>query len=284
MAKQGQVTLRGRFGPGTHVRLVKVAHEGVLRSEGGELVDTGKVNAQGEVTFKALEVGSRYFVAGYVDGFLLEVRVTAREADDAVTQPAVAPDRVKLADGSFADEAPDEEKAPVGEVAPGPSQQQARGVAQRSATPRGSAHPVDEDESQPYPRQEDVPGNVAQRSSTETGMATPIPADGVPERQEDAPADLWQRSATPHGVTTPIPAGDAVAAQRAKESAEAKVQRGEPGQAAARPPAPAGAAKPRAAARKATGPEKARQTTRQAAGKSPAQKQQAAKRSSRKSK
>jgi hypothetical protein len=138
MAKQGQVTLRGRFGPGTHVRLVKVAHEGVLRSEGGELVDTGKVNAQGEVTFKALEVGSRYFVAGYVDGFLLEVRVTAREADDAVTQPAVAPDRVKLADGSFADEAPDEEKAPVGEVAPGPSQQQARGGGRRTRSTRTS--------------------------------------------------------------------------------------------------------------------------------------------------
>jgi hypothetical protein len=52
----GQVTLRGRFSAGTVVRLVRVAHEGVLRAEGGEEVDVQTAekdeNGVASVSFK----------------------------------------------------------------------------------------------------------------------------------------------------------------------------------------------------------------------------------------
>jgi hypothetical protein len=53
----GQVTLRGRFSAGTVVRLVRVAHEGVLRPEGGEEVDVQTAekdeNGVASVSFKS---------------------------------------------------------------------------------------------------------------------------------------------------------------------------------------------------------------------------------------
>lgn len=238
MAKQGSVRLSGRFKPGTQVRLVKVRDETVLRSEGGQEVGTAKVDKDGTVEFsKGVEDGARYFATGYVDGTYLEVRLRGRsDSDDNVNaQAPVGPDRVKLSDGTFVDEPPEQhQKTPGREVGPAPGQHQVpKGVVQRSDTPRGTAHPVDPGEQAPYRRQEDVPDGVVQASSTETGRATEIVKSF--QRQEDTPPGLLQRSDTPHGVATPIPAGDAVQAQLVKESAAAKETRGEPGRAAAEP-------------------------------------------------
>lgn len=237
MATRAQVTLRGRFSPGSQVRLVRVDDERALRAEGGEDVGSKKVDADGVVKFTSgVEVGARYFIVGQVDGSPLEVRARGRAAGDeaeVLEQAPVAPDRTRLADGSWADEAPAQEKTPSREVGPGPSQQQAGDVVQRSATPRGSAHPVDTDEQVPYRRQEDVPKGTVQMSDTPTGRATEI-VQG-PQSQEDVPAGTWQRSDTPVGVATPIPAGDAIEVQRVKESSAAKESRGEPVRAAAEP-------------------------------------------------
>lgn len=74
---------------------------------------------------------------------------------------------------------------------------------QRSDTPLGQATPVDPQEPQPKPRQEDVK-KVDQRSDTETGEATPFDGDAGPKRQDDAGKKLAQRSATEDGEQTPI--------------------------------------------------------------------------------
>ena len=237
--QKAQVTLRGRFPKGTRVRLVKVRDESVLRTDlSDKAVDDQVVGDDGSVTFsKGVEKGQRYFIVGRVEGMPVEVRVTGRAKDDpaeVLEQAPVQPDRVRLSDGSFADEAPEQEKAPALEVQPGPRQNQAGDTPQRSATPRGIATPVDPEETLPYPRQEDVPENVPQMSDTETGQATPIHS-AVAIRQDEVPAGVQQRSATPVGVATPIPSGDAVAAQQEKESSEAKAARGEPVRAAAEP-------------------------------------------------
>lgn len=237
---KGQVTLRGRFRPGTEVRLVKVRDEAVLRSEGGKEVATATVDESGTVQFKSgVQVGGRYFVVGQVEGGPLEVRARGRAADDpgeVLSQAPVTADRTRLADGTFVDEAPEREKAGFGGVGPAPGQHQApEGTVQRSDTPRGSAHPHDPEEQAPYPRQEDVPDTVAQRSDTPTGMATPIVHD-APVAQGDVKAGTWQRSDTPAGVATPIPKGDAIAAQEMRESADTKAGVGEPVKAAAAPP------------------------------------------------
>jgi hypothetical protein len=120
--KSGQVTLAGRFPKGTDVRLVKVRDETVLRSEGGETIDTQTVDDDGRVQFKkGVEVGARYFIVGYVDGVPLEVRARGNAPGDdpaTLTQPPIRPGRIRLGDGSWADEAPKKEKTPSGEVAP----------------------------------------------------------------------------------------------------------------------------------------------------------------------
>lgn len=253
--QKAQVTLRGRFRAGTRVRLVEVKDESVLRAEGGKLLDVKRVDEDGQVRFtKDVKKGGRYFVVGNVDGQPLEVRArgnTAEEESAVLGQAPVQPDRVRLADGSFADETPERQKTPSREVQPAPRQDQvADGVVQRSDTPRGSAHPVDPEETLPYPRQEDVPDGVVQMSDTETGQATPIQS-AVSMRQEDVPDNVVQRSSTATGVATPIPKGDAVRAQQEKESADAKAMRGEPVRAAAEPLDVAGA--------KSAGPEKVAQ-------------------------
>src|SRR4051812_28541617 len=108
MAAKGAVSLAGRFPPGTQGRLVRVAHEGVLRAEGGQEVASKKVGDDGRVQFtENVEVGGRYFITGYAgqDGYR-EVRVRGNppgEESTVLTNPGVPPDRVKLADGSFAD-------------------------------------------------------------------------------------------------------------------------------------------------------------------------------------
>jgi hypothetical protein len=236
---KGQITLRGRFPDGAHVRLVEVRDETVLRSEGGKLVATGKVR-DGEVKFKdGVKAGARYFAVGYVNGQPLEVRVRGNTVSDdtALAQPPVGPDRVRLSDGSWLDEAPDREKAPRAEVGPAPAQRQVpKGTPQRSETPRGTAHPVVDGEPAPYAAQGDVSKGAPQMSDTELGRAAPIIAG--PARQEDVPKGVPQRSETPSGVATVIPAGDAVEAVLERESSLAKVARGEPGRAAAEPLVP----------------------------------------------
>jgi hypothetical protein len=239
MAKAGSARLSGRFKPGTEVTLIKARDgERSLRSQGGEQVGTAKVDKDGTVEWTTgVHAGERYFATGYVDGTYLEVRLTGREKGDessVVTQPPIGPDRVRLSDGSFLDEPPEQHQdTPKHEVGPHLGQHQVpKGVIQRSDTPRGSAHPVDPAEQTPVRRQEDVGDTVVQMSATETGQATEI-VQSV-QRQEDAHGIL-QRSDTPHGVATPIPAGDAVQAQLAKESSAGKESRGEPVKAAREP-------------------------------------------------
>lgn len=239
----GQITLRGRFSPGSQVRLVRVDGEHTLRAEGGEEVDAKKVGDDGSVTFsKGVEVNARYFIVGQHRGEHIEVRARGRAKDDpseVLENAPLPPERVKLTDGSFVSEAPEQHRKPdYAEGAPHLSQQHVpKGTLQRSDTPRGSAHPMDPDEPYPYPSQEDeefTKGKVVQASDTPHGMATPLDL-GLAQRQEDVPKGTVQRSDTPTGVATPIPKGGPVEAQRMKESSEAKVKRGEPGKAAAAP-------------------------------------------------
>lgn len=233
MAKaKGQVTLNGRFAPGARVRLVRVAGEHVLRSQGGEDVGLEVVADDGSLTFKGLEVGDRFFAVGVIQGRPVEVRLTAREAKDDVgllsqnpvrPEPTPAPRHVV-----------DPKSEPFGTRLA--QEQVGDSVPQRSATPHGTAHPVDPDERAPYPSQDDklyASGKVPQRSDTPLGQATPI-HDVESRQSEVTDGELEQRSDTPHGVTTPLPAGDAVAAVRGIESAVVKAAAGEPGQAEAR--------------------------------------------------
>jgi hypothetical protein len=235
----GQARLAGRFPPGSVVRLVKVASEAALRSEGGEPVDEQTVGDDGVVTFsRGVDVGGRYFAVGLVAGTPLEVRLRGNVGEDAVNgQAPVSPDRTRLSDGSWSDEAPKRVKAPA--VPPGPrlSQQQVpEGTPQRSDTPRGTAHPVDPKDQEPLRRQEDVKEGTPQMSDTR-----PREVDGVqvarggeaaeilvgPQRQEDVPKGVAQRSATPTGVATPVDVGDSVEAWRRAESSQARESRGD---------------------------------------------------------
>lgn len=237
----GQVTLRGRFPVGSDVTLVEADGPWTLRApEGAEPVDTQTVDEDGSVQFTGLEPGGRYFATGLVDGFPLSVRLTARAADadeGLLVQPPVGPERVRLGiggTGGFADEKPQPADEVAFEGAPHAAQSHAdEGEPQRSATLRGSAHPVDPEEQTPLPRQEDIEEDALQMSDTETGSAAPAMVG--PQRQEDVGNDVWQRSSTPTGVSTLMPEGGPIAAQREKESSEAKARRGTPQKAAAMP-------------------------------------------------
>lgn len=237
MAKQdGQVTLRGRFPAGSRVTLVEVKDESVLRPEGGKDVETARVGDDGSVQFsKGVKVDGRYFVVGRVGGFPVEVRARGRAKGDeaeVLSQPPVAPDRVKLADGSFLDESPEKVDEPV-EGAPHLSMQQVpEGAPLRSSTARGSAHPVEPGERVPTASQGDVDDDAPQMSSTAEGEAARIV--GGPKSQEDA-GDIPQRSSTEKGVATPVPQNGAVRAQLDKESPLGRESRGGPQGAAAAP-------------------------------------------------
>lgn len=253
-SSKGQVTLRGRFSPGDVVTLVRVAGPHVLRSEGGEEIETQTVTEEkdaprvGYVRFsKGVEVGARYFIRGLTSGVPLEIRVTGRDGDDpseVFEQAPVMPDRQRLTDGSFVDERPTKESAPNVSVGPANIAHVSKGTVLRSDTPRGEAHPLDPEERAPKRSQEDVKKGAVQMSDTR-----PREADGVevgaggeaaelvvgPQRQEDVPKGVVQRSSTPTGVSTVIPGGDAVEQAQARESSFAKETRGEPVRAAAEP-------------------------------------------------
>jgi hypothetical protein len=113
MASKAQVTLNGRFSPGTAVELVEVADESVLTGAGGKVVDRKKVDRDGRVQFQTgVTAGGRYFIRGLQDGMPLEVRARGNADADADVgfQRPVQPDRVRLSDGSWADEAPEERR------------------------------------------------------------------------------------------------------------------------------------------------------------------------------
>jgi hypothetical protein len=214
-------------------------------------------------------------------GTPLEVRLRGNVGEDAVNgQAPISTDRVRLSDGSWADEAPKREKAPL--VPPGPrlGQHQVPGdVQQRSATLRGTAHPVDPKDQEPLRRQEDVPEGTPQMSDTRPrdvdgqrvgggGEASEILVG--PQRQEDVPKGVQQRSDTPTGVATPIDVGDSVEAWRRAESSQARESRGDWTRAHAEPLAAKGArvGKPKGASEKksAKRDEEIRESERQAAG------------------
>jgi hypothetical protein len=254
MASSGQVTLRGRFPVGSVVTLTKVAGEHVLRPEGGEEVEVKTVTEEdgaprvGYVRFsKGVEVGARYFIHGLVDGRPLEVRARGRAKDDpneVFEQPPIAPDRMRLADGSWSDEAPTKESAPDILAAQADIRHVKKGTVLRSDTPRGEAHPLDPEERAPKRTQDDVDDGAVQMSDTRRrevdgqlvgggGEASELVLG--PQRQEDVPKGMVQRSDTPTGVATPIPAGNAVQQAQDRESSFAKETRGEPVRASAEP-------------------------------------------------
>lgn len=136
-SRGGQVVVRGRFTPGSTVRLVKVDGEHVMRPEGGQEVAAAVADETRSVRFrKGVEVGARYFAVGLDEGIPAEVRARGLALDDEsaeLVQPPVAPDRPRQVRG-----------------APSP--------------PREPLHT----------RQEDVRKGTAQRSHTATGQATPV--------------------------------------------------------------------------------------------------------------
>lgn len=155
MAKSGSATLRGRYQPGSEVRLVKVDGPHVLRpGPNDETVDTQTVDKDGVLTFsKGVEVGERYFAVGYVNGQPLEVRLTGRTKDDdagsalAGYDPSGLRDRVRLSDGTFLDEPPEQHQKPALEGATWQGQHQVpKGTVQRSDTPRGAASVISAEE------------------------------------------------------------------------------------------------------------------------------------------
>jgi hypothetical protein len=155
-SKAGKLHLRGRFTPGSMVRLVKVDGPHVLRpGPNDETVDTQKVDKDGTLKFSSgVKVGERYFAVGQVDGQPVEVRLTGRADDDpghlAGYEP-VTTDRARLGiggSGGWADEAPER---PKGEEVPDGATWQAqhdvsKGTLQRSDTPRGTATPISAEE------------------------------------------------------------------------------------------------------------------------------------------
>jgi hypothetical protein len=155
MAKSGSATLRGRFQPGSEVRLVKVGGPHVLRpGPNDETVDTQTVDDDGCVSFsKGVTVGDRYFAVGYINGQPAEVRLTGRTSDEdagsalAGYDPSGLRDRVRLSDGSWLDEAPEQHQKPAVEGATWKGQHQVpKGTLQRSDTPRGTAVVISEEE------------------------------------------------------------------------------------------------------------------------------------------
>lgn len=151
----GRLKLRGRFTPGSSVRLVKVDGPHVLRpGPNDETVDTQTVGEDGCVTFsKGVTVGERYFAVGYINGQPVEVRLTGRTQDDDEGSalngydPMGVRDRVKLADGSFLDEPPEQHQEAAVEGATWLGQHQVpKGVIQRSDTPRGAAAVISAEE------------------------------------------------------------------------------------------------------------------------------------------
>lgn len=234
MADQGSIRLSGGFSPGTKVALVARTGD-FFTYAGANTVDQGKVGEDATVTFSGLPEGTRYWVVSLDDDERRAIAVTAkvqpaekqRLSDSEVRQrlSQTRPDRASgqsisgprtTTNTRVLSEGGEQMQAGIGvptekddrELEPQPRlrQEDARNVAQRSATITGTAHPVEAGEPQPKPVQEDF-RKVPQRSATELGEATPI--EPKPDTQEDAKS-LRQRSATEVGVAEVKPAGDPV--------------------------------------------------------------------------
>lgn len=121
MANSGQATLRGRFRPGTRVRLIKGKDDGSqLHPDASQSIDKQTVDEDGTVQFTGLEVGGYYFAYGYVNGSPLSVRLRGRSEDDeaaTVVQIPVQNDPVRHRDGTLVGER-GELKEPVVRQAP----------------------------------------------------------------------------------------------------------------------------------------------------------------------
>jgi hypothetical protein len=178
-----QARLAGRFPPGTEVTLVEVGSAAVARAEGGREVDRQTVGDDGVVTFsKGVEVGGRYFAVGDVPpGPRREVRIRGNVGEDAVNgQAPIQPDRVRLSDGSWSDEAPKREKAPF--VPPGPrlgQHQVPEGTPQRSDTPTGVATPIPVGDSVEAWRRAESSQARESRGDWTRAHAEPLDAKGV---------------------------------------------------------------------------------------------------------
>lgn len=91
----GAVVVSGQFPAGTVVKCYLVDSEATLRVDAdATLVGERMSDDNGDVGFPGLEQGARYFVCGYVDGTLLEIRCVGQdpEAPNApLGQPPVQP-------------------------------------------------------------------------------------------------------------------------------------------------------------------------------------------------
>lgn len=91
----GVVVVAGRFPAGTVVKCYEVASEAVLRVDAdAQLVGERIADDNGDIGFPSLKQGTRYFVSGYVDGQLVEVRAIGQDPaapDSPLTQPGNAP-------------------------------------------------------------------------------------------------------------------------------------------------------------------------------------------------
>lgn len=91
----GAVVVSGQFPAGTVVKCYHVDSEATLRVDAdATLVGERMSDDNGDVGFPGLEQGARYFVCGYVDGTLLEIRCVGQdpEAPNApLGQPPVQP-------------------------------------------------------------------------------------------------------------------------------------------------------------------------------------------------
>ena len=238
MAKgKAQVRARGNFSPGTRVALIE-RYGDQPRLAGADIIDTGRVDDSGEVTFTGRPEGQRYWIVSQDEEDRRALAATSklptegkerisdsvvrqrlaqttaprrRESGNIVTNPETKTKTVALTAGGleYGSEAigqPTDSKDRELEPQPRLRQEDAKNVPQRSATLTGSAHPVEAGEPQPHPENKDF-HDVPQRSATEFGQATPVAV--VPDSQEDAKR-LKQRSATEDGEAKPKPKGDPV--------------------------------------------------------------------------
>jgi hypothetical protein len=182
-SKAGKLTLRGRFSPGSTVRLVKVDGPHVMRpGPNDETVDEQKVDKDGTLEFsKGVSVGDRYFAVGQVDGQHREVRLTGRTEDDpghlAGYEP-VSPDRARVGiggTGGWADE-PQPRQDGDEQTVDGQTwlaqDQVSKGTVQRSDTIRGSAHPISVDERERAViqwRKQEPPAPIVQETTDAAG-------------------------------------------------------------------------------------------------------------------
>jgi hypothetical protein len=149
----GGLILRGRFPAGARVRLTKSAGPHQLRvGPTDEEIDVQTVDEDGNLEFTGTEPGERYFASGIIGGQPREVRLTgAADPDNSLLAgyEPIRTDRVKLADGTWADE-PIDRKEYDEQTVEGATwlaqDQVGDDVPQRSSTIRGSATPISADE------------------------------------------------------------------------------------------------------------------------------------------